>query len=490
MTGKETAVRVAPRVTTRLAACGASVLLSAAMLVASALSGVWPGAASSALVPSAYAAGASVAVGVDGGTLNPDGNTAVSLSGSGFQSVKNGFGGIYVLFGWVSDPGGDSWKPSQGGVTGETYKYVPDDENDPAGYDVFVAFPGSSTESAANGGEIAADGTWNATITVPGARFTSTDRSGNPSDVDCTAVQCGIITIGAHGVANANNETFTPLTFGATAPSAADTTDSADSDAAQSGRSSESASGSGATGKTGRSADAGGATTADATARQTVGTALEGANVGTPALGVAGWLIVAAAIILGIAVIVLAAGFGGYLAAKSLLLGVSPAAMEQEMARRERRAESVRAREELNTAKRRRKQSERLAREQAKAGRARGLLADAGAPVTRAAMPEASDGGAVPGRTMPVDAGTVGEETQMLAPPAGETTVMPAVAGDSDAPGGVARRAADIRGFFTRHAAADVSSDAALSPKSRISPETPESPVTTSFRPARGGEVA
>ncbi|PLS29669.1 CDF family cation diffusion facilitator [Bifidobacterium parmae] len=432
MTRKRMTARVAPHVATRLTACVASALLSAAMLVASALAGVWPGAASSALVPSAYAAGASVAVSVDGGTLNPDGNTAVALSGSGFQSVKNGFGGIYVLFGWVSDPGGDSWKPSQGGVTGETYKYVPDDENDPAGYDVFVAFPGSSTASAANGGTIAADGTWGATITVPGARFTSTDRSGNPSDVDCTAVQCGIITIGAHGVANANNETFTPLTFGATASSAADAADSGAAQSGESGQQTGAASGSDATGKSGKTGkSAGGATTADDAARQAADVMAEGANMGTPTLGVAGWLIVAAAIILGIAVIVLAAGYGGYLAAKSLLLGVSPAALEKEMARRERRAEAVRAREELKSAKRRRKQAERLAREQAKAGRAQGLPADAGI-------------------------GAAGEETQVLASPMGETTVMPAVAGDSDArPAGVARRAADIRGFFTRHAAAD-----------------------------------
>ncbi|KFI97999.1 hypothetical protein BSTEL_0759 [Bifidobacterium stellenboschense] len=419
MMGKRMTARVTPRVATRMAACGASVLLSAVMLVASALAGVWPGVASSAFVPSAHAAGASVVVGVDGGTLNPDGNTAVALSGSGFQSVKNGFGGIYVLFGWVSDPSGDSWKPSQGGVTGETYKYVPDDENAPAGYDVFVAFPGSSTASAANGGTIASDGTWSATITVPGAKFTSTDRSGNPSDVDCTAVQCGIITIGAHGVANANNETFTPLTFGATAASAAGAAGAADSGAAQSGRQAGAASGSGATGKTGKSA--GGATVADDAARQVTDAMLEGANVGTPSLGVAGWLIVAAAIILGMTVIVLAAGCGGYLAAKSLLLGVSPAAMEKEMARRERRAENVRAREELRSAKRRRKQAERLARERAKAGIA-------------------------------------GDETQVLASPVGETTVTPAVAGTS---GVVVRRAADIRGFFTRHAAADAATNAA-----------------------------
>ena len=331
-------------------------LLAVALAVAAAVTGVVPGS-----VPAAHAAGAQVSATPEGGTLNPDGATTVDLKGSGFQSVQNGFGGIYVLFGWVSDPDGGSWKPSQGGVTGENYKYVPDDENNPAGYDVFVAFPGSSTESAANGGEIAADGTWSAKITVPGAKFTSTDRSGNPSDVDCTAVQCGIITIGAHGVSNANNETFTPMTFG----TAQATAEAADESAQQ-----QAPAGTNAGTKTGTNAG-----TAAESAGANAEPASEGANVETsvPVLGVAGWLLVAAVIILGVAVIVLAAGFGGYLAAKSLLLGVSPAAMEKEMARRERRAEDRRYREQLKSVKRQRRQYQRLAKEQAKADRVRGV---------------------------------------------------------------------------------------------------------------------
>jgi len=135
--------------------------------------------------------------------------TEVVVSGSGFQSIRNGFGGIYVLFGWADG----SWRPSQGGTTGSDYRYVYDDETNPVGYQLFVTFPGSSTAYAANGGTIAEDGSWSATMRIPGPRFQAYDRSGNISEVDCLQVQCGIMTIGAHGVINANNESFTPISF-------------------------------------------------------------------------------------------------------------------------------------------------------------------------------------------------------------------------------------------------------------------------------------
>jgi len=183
-------------------------------------------AAAGALVvaaPAAHAAPRVAVSGLDGAArAAADGPTTLTLRGSGFQSVKNAFGGVYVLFGWVSDPSGGSWRPSAGGATGETLRYVPDSEAaDNAGYQRFVAFPGSSTAAEANGGTIAADGSWSARLVVPGARFRTVDRSGSAVDVDCTQVRCGVITIGAHGVANAANESFTPVSFdGADAPAA------------------------------------------------------------------------------------------------------------------------------------------------------------------------------------------------------------------------------------------------------------------------------
>lgn len=159
----------------------------------------------------AHAAG-SITVDSDlgGNVADPDYATGITVTGSGFQSIRNGFGGVYVLFGWVSD---GSWRPSQGGHAGTDYRYVPDSEaKDNAGFQRFVAFPGSDTESAAQA-ILTDDGSFTLAMTIPGAKFTAHDRDGNLSEVDCLRTTCGIITIGAHGVSNANNETFTPIEF-------------------------------------------------------------------------------------------------------------------------------------------------------------------------------------------------------------------------------------------------------------------------------------
>lgn len=150
-----------------------------------------------------------------GAVASPDGPTTLRITGKGFQSLANGFGGVYLMFGWVDDPTGGSWRPSRGGKTGSNLLYVPDSEaKDNQGHQRFIAFPGSSTKDAANGGEIAADGTISLSLVVPGPKFTAQDRSGKTTNVDCLQVQCGVITIGAHGVVNADNESFTPISFG------------------------------------------------------------------------------------------------------------------------------------------------------------------------------------------------------------------------------------------------------------------------------------
>jgi hypothetical protein len=148
------------------------------------------------------------------GVAAASGPSTLELSGAGFQSIAGGFGGIYVLFGTV----GETWRPSEGGVGGRDFLYVPDSQTkDNAGREKFVAFPGSDTADSANGGVIAADGTWSTTLAVPGPAFEVEDASGARQTIDCQAVQCGVITIGAHGVANANNESFTPVRFGGAA---------------------------------------------------------------------------------------------------------------------------------------------------------------------------------------------------------------------------------------------------------------------------------
>ncbi|WP_370615967.1 hypothetical protein [Mumia sp. Pv 4-285] len=163
--------------------------------------------------PAGAAARITVTNGSGAATATTDGTTTLTVTGRGFQSIKGGAGGIYVAFGWVSDPDGASWKPSNGGLTGDDYRYVPDSESaSNAGHQRFLAFPGAETADSANG-TISASGGWSTTLTVPGARFQSVDRSGSAVEVDCTRVTCGVITIGAHGIKNPRNETFTPVRF-------------------------------------------------------------------------------------------------------------------------------------------------------------------------------------------------------------------------------------------------------------------------------------
>ncbi len=185
-------------------------LIATAVAVALSVSAV----ALVATAPPAWAAGSVSVSGPDGSaSVSADYATDITVSGTGFQSIQNGFGGIYVLFGWVDDAASGTWRPSAGGVVGEDYRYVPDAESaDNNGFQRFLAFPGSQTESSANG-TIAADGSWTVSMVTPGATFESQDRDGNITEVDCRTVTCGIITIGAHGVKNANNETFTPVSF-------------------------------------------------------------------------------------------------------------------------------------------------------------------------------------------------------------------------------------------------------------------------------------
>ncbi|MQW75912.1 hypothetical protein GHK92_08505 [Nocardioides sp. dk4132] len=162
-----------------------------------------------AAAPPAHAAGRVTVVNDRGSAAIDDSySTTLTVSGSGFQSVKGGHGGVYVWFGTVSG----AWQPSKGGVSGENYVYVPDSESkNNAGHQRYVAFPGSDTAASANGGSMSENGSWRVQLVVPGPVFEAVGRNGSVRTVDCREVTCGVITIGAHGVKNANNETFTPL---------------------------------------------------------------------------------------------------------------------------------------------------------------------------------------------------------------------------------------------------------------------------------------
>ncbi|GAB3598229.1 hypothetical protein [Microbacterium tumbae] len=190
------ATRPAPTWRVRASAMLLAVLLAVAALIASSSS------------PAFAASRVDVDV-----TPSADGSTTVTLSGSGFQYLPNAPGGVYVFFGTVTDPTTNAWAPSQGGKSGTTFSYAATD-----GSQLLVAFAGGSSAEAANA-TIGADGSWTARMTIPGSSFASTfgdPHSGNAQaggEVDCLEVMCGIITIGAHGNWNANNESFTPVSF-------------------------------------------------------------------------------------------------------------------------------------------------------------------------------------------------------------------------------------------------------------------------------------
>lgn len=138
-----------------------------------------------------------------------DGETTLTVAGSGFQVLTGGFGGVYVLFGWVRD----GWRPSAGGTVGVDYGYLPDVASATnAGHQRFVAFPGSETADAASA-VLSADGGFSVTLAVPGAVSDMLGTGGRTERVDCRERRCGVLTIGAHGVVNPSNETFTPVAF-------------------------------------------------------------------------------------------------------------------------------------------------------------------------------------------------------------------------------------------------------------------------------------
>lgn len=175
-----------------------------ALLATAALTGL-------ATAPAHAAGRVSVDAGGQGAVIDSTYSTELTVRGSGFQSVKGGHGGIYVWFGTVNG----KWRPSQGGKSGVNYVYVPDSETkNNAGFQRYVAFPGSSTADSANGGTMTSDGSWSVKLVVPGPTFKAVGRNGKVTQVDCRKVTCGVITVGAHGVQNGNNETFTPVRLG------------------------------------------------------------------------------------------------------------------------------------------------------------------------------------------------------------------------------------------------------------------------------------
>lgn len=169
---------------------------------------------------------------IDQNNISPTGVTEVTVRGYDYLVPPHApgtsvFGGVYVIFGWVSNPA--SFGPSQRtssnnhGTFGESYLYpgTGGDANlrdDGSGLVRLVSFTDGGDSGVATEYHMDDEGNWVTKVKIFGSTFSAFDpRTGTTHEVDCTQVQCGVFTIGAHGKPSATNEKFTPLDFRAPA---------------------------------------------------------------------------------------------------------------------------------------------------------------------------------------------------------------------------------------------------------------------------------
>ncbi len=170
---------------------------------------------------------------VSPGQISASATTPVTVTASSYLTGKyvcgtQRFGGVYVFFGWVA-PGGQ-WGPSHrsstssNGQFGITYSYPGEGgggetRDDGSGVVRLVSFTPGGTSGNETPFHMDANGNWSTTINVRGALYSWTDIStGATNTVDCRTVQCGILTVGAHGLSSRTNEQFAPLTFRSDGP--------------------------------------------------------------------------------------------------------------------------------------------------------------------------------------------------------------------------------------------------------------------------------
>ncbi|MDN6359092.1 MAG: hypothetical protein L0J95_13495, partial [Yaniella sp.] len=119
------------------------------------------------------------------------------------------FGGAYTLFGVIElreDNDLGSWAPTKRGASGSNYDYA----GEAGKYQLMVNYPGNTTEPGSP--YMTQDGDWVLEDhPIPGPQFTSQGGV----EIDCLAegVQCGFMTIGAHGQRSSGVEVFTPVEF-------------------------------------------------------------------------------------------------------------------------------------------------------------------------------------------------------------------------------------------------------------------------------------
>jgi len=165
---------------------------------------------------------------VDRATLPAAATSTVTVTGTAYLTGrypcgKQLFGGVYVFFGWVA-PGGQ-WGPSHrsstssAGQFGVTYSYPGEGgggetRDDGTGAVRLISFTSGGTSGSDTAFHMDAGGNWTTTVNVRGSLYRWTDVStGATNTVDCRTVQCGILTVGAHGKSSATNERFTPISF-------------------------------------------------------------------------------------------------------------------------------------------------------------------------------------------------------------------------------------------------------------------------------------
>jgi hypothetical protein len=158
----------------------------------------------------------------------PAGQTStVTVNGSDYLVPPHApgvdvFGGVYVFFGWVA---GGAWGPSarnssnNNGSFGYTYSYRGDSgdgstRDDGSGRVRLVSFTTGGISGSDTPFHMDDNGNWTTTLTIEGSTYTFTDpATGQPKTVNCQQTQCGVFTIGAHGIASATNERFVPIGF-------------------------------------------------------------------------------------------------------------------------------------------------------------------------------------------------------------------------------------------------------------------------------------
>ncbi|MFN7148589.1 MAG: hypothetical protein ACK4V6_03830 [Microthrixaceae bacterium] len=171
---------------------------------------------------------ANPSISVDRSTVGVDETAVVTVTGRSYLLPPHVcgtdvFGGIYLFFGWAQ-PGGQ-WGPSfksstsTQGLFGTTYSYPgqgggAETRDDGTGTVRLISFTAGGESGTSTPFHMDGQGSWRADLTVRGSTYSFTDiRTGASQSVDCTVVQCGVFTIGAHGKASRTNERFVPINF-------------------------------------------------------------------------------------------------------------------------------------------------------------------------------------------------------------------------------------------------------------------------------------